>query len=73
MKLTEAMIEDYFKLFTTFSPLDLENDSHAVFQLAGEAARNLTVKYGSPLAYGMARNLVDYAVRRYESVHGSVA
>ena len=69
----EEMLKDYLLLYFTFFPMDFENDGHAIFQLAGESARSLTVKYGSPLAYRMARNLVDYAVRRYEEANGKTA
>lgn len=62
---TRATWEEALRLYESFSILDLAHDGRAVFQLALEASKKLTLCYQTPLAYQLAKTLTDYAVGLY--------
>ena len=54
---------------TYFFHADLEHDGHAVFKVALEATRRLTLRHGGPLAFRLAQIMTDQAVAVYESAN----
>ena len=62
------ILEEALQLYQKSRTEDLEHDGHRIFQLTGEAARQLPLSFDySPLACQLAQVLTDIWVSRYIS------
>lgn len=50
---------------------DLAHNAHGIFQLAFEAARELTWRYGNPLAYDLAQGMVEEYIGLFDAAHSN--
>jgi len=65
--------EEALQLYNKSVSLDLEHDAHAIFRLAVEAAKRLTIRYQHPLALQLAKMLTGIWCDRWYAVNGKAA